>query len=268
MDGLGLHTGRLAAPARVPTGRVEHAPSATGRSVPAVPIKVECTNCGGDEWITYFSLGVAVASVILALVAAYLARKAVKVADDTLKVAHEDAGRSRTEHAEFMRQLQARARFDVTLTPKWPANADGLIEQNATSTRVTVAIGISNEQGDKAAGPTTVNALVPEGMVSDLRWSGPQGEEVSGVSRMILTTPEILTDADGSDYEAQYLFHELPRVTRRTARLLHLTFYVEIPSKGERSVPIRVRVESDDLPDDDPEVVRELMIRVRPASST
>jgi hypothetical protein len=222
-----------------------------------------CTNCGSDEWITIASLLLAAAGLIFAAVATVVAYKAAKAADATLIVAREEAKRSSTEHAEFMRQLQARARFDVTLTPQWPADENGLIEQDASTTRVTVAIGISNERGDKGAGPTTVNALVPEGIVTGLRWSGPQGEEAIGLSKIILTTPEILIDAEGNEYKAQYLFHELPRVTRRTARLLHLTCDVEIPRHGERSVPIRVRVESDDLPDEEPEVVCERMIRVR-----
>ncbi len=55
----------------------------------------------------------------------------------------------------------------------------------------------------------------------------------------------------------------MPRVTRRTAPVLHFTFYVEVPNQGERSVPIRAQVESDDLPDDEPEVVRELTVLVR-----
>ena len=50
----------------------------------------------------------------------------------------------------------------------------------------------------------------------------------------------------------------LGRVTRRTKRLVHFTFLMKVPVDGEASVPIRVRVESDDLPDEEPEVVREL----------
>ena len=243
---------------------LEHPVSRRARAVPCphVPIRVECTNCGSDEWITIASLGLAAIGLILAAVAAVVALKAAKAADDTLIVAREEAQRSSTEHDEFMRQLQARARFDVTLTPQWPADENGLITEDATETRVTIAIGISNARGDKAAGTTTINALVPRG-IKQLRWSGPRGEENTTASSVTLETSETLTDADGKEFEADYLARQLPRVTRRTAYVVYFTFYVEIPRRGERTVPVKVLVESDDLPDEEPDVVRELMIRVR-----
>jgi hypothetical protein len=223
--------------------------------------RIECTNCGGDELIAIASLAIALASLIAAVVAAALALRAKKAADDTLAIARDEASRSKVEHAEFKRQQEARARFDVTVRALPPAD-DGVFTLQASETNVHIEIGISNQRGDKAAGPTTINVLVPKG-TSRLRWSGPRGEARPNVTQETLSTPEALVDADGKLSESEYVSRQLGRVTRRTAHLMHVTFPLPLPAEGESSVPIRVRVESDDLPDDQPEVVIDYMVRGR-----
>lgn len=178
-----------------------------------------------------------------------------------MTIAREEAARSSAEHVEFLRQLTARARFDVTVQAHG-ADADGLLISTEPEEAVVIAIGISNRRGDKAAGPTVINALVPQGTMG-LRWCGPNGEQRPNAPNQLLTTPEPLP---GTEFRSWYLARELERVTRRTVRLVHFAFLMEVPADGEASVPIRVRIESDDLPDEEPEVVQELIVRARRSS--
>jgi hypothetical protein len=231
--------------------------------------QVECTNCGGDDLLAIVSLAIAGIGLIVAILAAVLAKRAADSADDSLKigrdaldVAREEAKRSKVEHDEFRRQMEARARFDVTVRALPPADEDGMFVLDATSVNVHVEIGISNKRGDKAAHTTTVNVLVPEN-TQNIRWSGPRGEPRPTESSEMLWTSETLTNAGGNVLAVEYLSRQLPRITRRTHYLVHVTLSLPIPDRLTRSVPIRVRVESDDLPDDQPEVVVDYMLRGR-----
>ncbi len=80
----------------------------------------------------------------------------------------------REEHAAFLRELRARARFTITARPL-EADPDGVLRTDATRVFVRAEIGLANV-GDKAAGPTTLNVLLPAGL--DARWCGPGGEEL------------------------------------------------------------------------------------------
>jgi hypothetical protein len=71
-----------------------------------------------------------------------------------------------------------------------------------------------------------------------------------------------LTDAAGQTWAAQYLSLTLQNVMRRSPYLAFATMSVEVPREGERSVPIRVTAEADELPDDEPEASETVMVRV------
>jgi hypothetical protein len=61
----------------------------------------------------------------------------------------------------------------------------------------------------------------------------------------------VLTDAEGRSSAAKFLMHTYRVVTRRTHRVRYIYFG---PYGVGRSVPIRVKIESDDQPEDEPEV--------------
>jgi hypothetical protein len=201
-------------------------------------VRVECINCGGTDWVAIASFAVSLIGLVIAVVAAVLAKRAADSADaslvvaqDALAIAHDESRRSSVEHAEFMRQLQARARFEVTLRAVG-ADENGVFEASATEMNVRVEIGITNYEGDKAAGATIINVLVPE-PTKGFRWSGPRGEELHTVSNVTLLTGETLTDADGKTFTSEFLSRELPRVTRRTAHVGYVSLTLWIPSEGE-----------------------------------
>lgn len=127
-----------------------------------------------------------------------------------------------------------------------PGDVAGLLE-----------IGISNE-GDKAAEWANVNALFPD-WIETLYWCDPEKRHPDGPdARRTLDTDEVLTDAEGRSSAAKFLMHTYRVVTRRTHRVRYIYFG---PYGVGRSVPIRVKIESDDQPEDKPEVVAEFMAR-------
>lgn len=230
--------------------------------------QIECLNCGGADWVALASFAVALLGLVIAVVAAVLAERAADSADaslvvaqDALAIAHDEAARSGVEHTEFMRQLQARARFEVTVRAV-QADQNGVIVSQAGTMNVVIEVGISNRNGDKAAATTTINVLVPE-HTRYLGWSLSRGEEHPTVLPGQTPTPEALTDADGRASTSVFLSRVLDRVTRRTVSVVCFKFEVEVAMEGENSVPVRVRVESGDLPDEQPEVVVDYMVRTR-----
>jgi hypothetical protein len=116
-------------------------------------------------------------------------------------------------------------------------------------------IGLSNV-GDRAAGPTTINVLIPGG-VRDFRWASSSGELYGAAATM---TAETL----GGDHRpSQWLSQEIPRVRLRTPELRWVQFQVE--RGGLADIPIRVKAQSDDLPEDDGEKVLNFTVEVRGA---
>jgi hypothetical protein len=76
-----------------------------------------------------------------------------------------------------------------------------------------------------------------------------------------------MIDAEGRRYPAHYLSRTIDVLSRRSPLQAWATFYVEVPRHGdspERSIPVRVTAESDDLPEDEPEASRSMMIRLAP----
>lgn len=197
---------------------------------------IECTNCGGGGtdaqfWITVGALVIAFIALVMNFV----------------------------QFREYLRGLRSRAEFKVTLRPA-SGSEDGVRRTQAQQTAVRVALGIKND-GKKAAGETLVNALVPSHL-ENVRWCGPTGQEVEASSVTTPTDDEKLTGPDGIEYEAKYLSRMLPRVGTKPHHLLHFQFYVHLAEPGKAVIPVRVKVQADEIPDDIEDYVEELEVHV------
>jgi hypothetical protein len=189
-----------------------------------IPLPVRCLNCGGD------SHSLAVLSVIIAAAAFVVAVFALVIAA--------------REHKVFMKQLRARARFEVTIgTDRF----DGDVYETDANTTVTMTlrVGISNV-GDKAAGETVVNVLTPASF-GELVWSTRSGQRIPAAERG-MPTGDTLTMPDGEEVGAQMIFHTIQRVSMRGRReVWFMVDAVPVPCV----VPVAVGVNSDDLPEDE-----------------
>ncbi|MEK6276938.1 MAG: hypothetical protein AABM29_02860 [Actinomycetota bacterium] len=167
-------------------------------------------------------------------------------------------------HRDERRERRARARFRVTLTPHpGRANWGGLILTEGNVMNVRVVVGIKNV-GDRAAGATLVNVLVPDHLES-VRWCGPNGEDHPDGPGS--TAPasgwDVLKDGE-RDYPAKYLSRTIPEVGIKPHYALYFTFHVNVPDpgQGEARVPVRAKVQADEIPEDVDEYVEELVVRV------
>lgn len=197
---------------------------------------IECTNCGGSGpdlqfWVTLGAL--LVAGIALAM--------------------------NFVQFRAFLRDVRARARFKLTLRSVW-ADEDEVMRSRKKAFHALVSIGVKNE-GDKAAGETLVNALVPRHL-EHVKWCGPNGERSDETSVLTKTDDEKLTSPDGTEYEAMYLSRMLPRVGTKPHHLLHFRFRIEMQEPGPLVLPIRVKVQADEMPDDIEDYVKDLMVRV------
>jgi hypothetical protein len=197
---------------------------------------IECTNCGGggNDLQFFVTLGaLLIAAIALAM--------------------------NFVQFREYLRGLRARAEFTVTLHLAG-ADSDGVRRTKAGKTAVRVAVGIKNE-GKKAAGETLVNALVPRNL-ENVRWSGPGGQQIDE-PKMTTPTDEKLVGPDGMEYEAKYLVRTLPRVGTKPHHLVHFQFYAETRRPGDSVViPVRVKVQADEIPDEIEDYVEDLSVRV------
>jgi len=196
-------------------------------------VKFECTNCAGigpEFWITLGALAIAAGALVIAF----------------------------REHREYMKQLQARARFTLRLRPL-RADDDGVIHTKGSKAYVIVEIGLKND-GNRAAGPTVINVVAPRHLET-LRFCGPSGEELPA-TQAPAEAAETLVDAQGGRMSSKFLSTELPRVSLRPHYLKFARFPVDVPDQGEANVPLRVTAQADELPDDVSEVSERLLVRV------
>jgi hypothetical protein len=154
------------------------------------------------------------------------------------------------------RTKRARAKFDVTLRVLDGVGVDGVRKTRTSRKVVHVEVGNSNT-GNREAGRTVVNVLAPASLPR-LRWSGPGGEERKDLDPPAPIPSETLTDADGREHPARYLYRELPGVRLRPGNVCHFSFTMKA---GWDSVPLLVKVQADELPEDVPEVIAHLMVR-------
>ncbi len=205
-------------------------------------IHVICTNCSahGTDWVALIGVIAAVIAAICAFVA---------------------LARSRSEHNEFLRRLRARARFVITLQAITSAPAVDTDDPLAVSAPIgqpfdqVFEIGLSNV-GDGAAGPTVVNVLVPAN-VAGFGWTTVGGTMASH-QRDVRDTDETLTRGD-SDVPAKWIAYEVSRISTRTPVLLH--FKLTVGAVVQR-VPIRVKAQCDELPDDVFETIKDFELCV------
>jgi len=109
---------------------------------------VNCVEgCGGDLTLTFVGLGVAISSLLLAI-------KAWRVSESGLRIAN-------AEHRVFMKQLEARADFDLEIYLVSPLHVpDAVIETDQPELQLKWQLGISNS-ASKAANYVGVNFLIP-----------------------------------------------------------------------------------------------------------
>jgi hypothetical protein len=184
-------------------------------------LPVHCQNCGGGDSLAVLGVIIAAAAFVVAVFALYIAVR---------------------EHREFMKQLQARARFDVTIDTD---RFDGDVYETESNTTATMVffVGLSNV-GDKAAGETVVNVFTPAS-IGELLWSTRRGERSPAARGM--ATGDVLTMPDGEEVGAQMISHAIQRVSMRGRREVWFTVdRVPVPCV----LPIAAGVNSDDLPDD------------------
>jgi hypothetical protein len=130
---------------------------------------------------------------------------------------------------------------------------------------VRVVFGLKNE-GDKAATTTILNALVAQEHVVSLRWCGPNGEEIDGSPPSGHTVENFEDNDDGHDegkkIAAHWITLELTRVAKRPYYVRYFEFNVAVASANEAVIPVRLKAEADELPDDVREATQTLLVRV------
>jgi hypothetical protein len=196
---------------------------------------VSCTNCGGDTgpafWVTVLAL-------IVAAVALFIAFR---------------------EHRAFMREVGARARFRLIPSVVGSSEPGYTMRTDETNVEVRVVFGLKND-GNKAATATVLNALVGRESVVSLRWCGPNGEDLDSAPQADTTREDF--EANGNEVPAWWLPLDVPRVAKRPYYMKYFTFLVAVPTAGEVTVPVRLKAQADELPDDQDEAVKTLTVRV------
>jgi hypothetical protein len=215
--------------------------------VEAAVTVVRCVNCGGTDtsWPT-------VVALVFAGVAAVIAARSLLIQS--------------AEHKRLREELAKRADFVITIRPQGPgcrnisADAAELVT-SASGVVVRFEVGVTNT-GQKAAAHTVLNFLAPA-HYQGLRWSGPSGEELAPPQDAPLTSEQLpgSTDPNGS----RWLSDEIERVALRTPRVRWVLLGVDLPPDGEVDLPVRAKAESDDLPDDVEERVKDFVLHIRRA---
>lgn len=131
---------------------------------------------------------------------------------------------------------------------------------DGTGGTVIVGIGVENT-GAIAAGETVVTVVFPEH--GNVRWSGPEGEQIAGGEVSAATEDETLEVQSGATVSCRYLSSKWERIGRRSHYAKHVAIYFrQIPDSGEVWVPLRVATEAEELPDEEPQYVVEHRVRV------
>jgi hypothetical protein len=193
----------------------------------AVPL-VRCANCSTSTGDHLARIGVIVAGigVIIAVIA-------LGVAWAAWKIAHR-------EHKEFMKQLNARARFKLTAHALNAAPVPDSVEvphRGATSARIQ--IGLANT-GTRAAHATTITVLIPL-RIGGFKWTDSGGSSLLGTPRPI--------DEELDGEPCQSLTTEISIVKLKASEVVRwVEFRVD---RDMHQVPVLIKAQSDDLPGDE-----------------
>lgn len=166
------------------------------------------------------------------------------------------------EHREFMRKLRATADLRLALEVAQDTAPDGAITQPGEGTaHARIQLGIRNG-GDKSASDCIVNVLVPASASDYFIWTMPDGAEDHQVPHARDLTMDSLKEG-GPLTNVAYLTRRVERVGLRSPLLLYFSVPVEVPAEGVGELPVRVKVDSDDMAPDAPEAEAFVVIRTR-----
>jgi hypothetical protein len=169
----------------------------------------------------------------VALGAVYVAWRANHKSDDANEIARRALAISESEHAERLRERNARAELAVSVrTLNREPDAAGVIHLSESDGNLVLAIVISNT-GDRDAGRSQVEATLPLTVDdSSLRWSDASG-------RPLAAHPE--TAARVGD--TNLLARTLDGVARAVPETLYANFPMAVPYGNDVfDYPIRIRV--------------------------
>lgn len=164
------------------------------------------------------------------------------------------------EHAEFMRELRARANFEISLRAV-DGPEDDLLELPAGAFRTygEIEVGLKNT-GERAARRTILNLVAPS-WLAELGWVEPDGSPRPDARPAMQTPDERLPDGRGQEHPGIYLTEEFSSIDRRPAYVRRARFL--LPEDRE-SIPFRAVAQSDDLPEELSEVREYFLLRLRP----
>lgn len=146
----------------------------------------------------------------------------------------------------LVRDLRKRAAFKIT--PRVVREGGPTIcRKPGSCADFVLGIGLKNT-GKRAARDVLVNVVGPD-WLSDFGWSQENGA-LSREEKASVATSERLTDAEGGEHQGLFLARVLPRVSLRHDYELFVRMRAE---PNVESIPLRLRVNSDDLADSQPE---------------
>lgn len=187
--------------------------------------------------MSLISVAVPVLSVAMSAVALGLSIRSDRRSDRALAIAEDD-------HTERKREREARPVLRLEISPSnFKVDDDGVLRLEASNAYVNVAIVIQND-GDKPAGATQVDAWVPAMIPSDtLKWTDPAGADHNrfGVSS---PDPSIkLGTGDGRNFDSQRITQRLESIP-----LMGETVYLRMNCPLDQRpgmVPVRVVAKTD-----------------------
>lgn len=189
---------------------------------------------------SWLAAGVSVIALAWAIISG---RRANRTAERALAI-------SEAEHRERSRERAVRANLAVSVEPGSNHERDdsGAVWTNGGTIWTSIAITIQND-GDRAAGRTVVNAWIPDAADGDAFWAdGPGGAELPDMLGAVRDPAVNLSERAGAPlFPTVRLTRVLDRVSLGPPERL----YVRAPltASGDDSYPIDVTVEAEDAID-------------------
>lgn len=193
--------------------------------------------------------------LVIAAAAFLVAIEAWKSARDNLEVAEDALEISREQHSEFLKRLNAHAKYVVIPQLIHPTAPDDGVVTYKGDARLTVRwmIGVKNI-GEKAGTHVKVNVILPLRVENPI-WTTPEGKPIkSDYPSGPFLTPEVLLRSDGSDPQefSHYLLKVIPRVGIKRNNVV-MTVQGEIIMPDTNSpvvIPVKAKIWSDEMEDD------------------